>query len=50
MNLDRTLCASPQCKNDCGHKITDAEKEFLRKERGAGINRPVSNAYFCEES
>jgi hypothetical protein len=50
MNLDRTFCASPNCKNDCGRKITEAEKEFLRKEREAGINRPTSNGYFCGES
>jgi hypothetical protein len=49
MNLDRTFCASPNCKNDCGRKITQEQKEFLRKEREAGIHRLVLNAYFCGE-
>jgi hypothetical protein len=44
MNLDKTFCASPQCKNDCGVKFTDEVK------RAADIMRPnygVSLAYFC---
>ena len=43
--LDKTFCASPQCKNECGRKMTDEEKERLKR---LGETR-VLQAYFCSE-
>jgi hypothetical protein len=44
--LDKTFCASPDCKNDCGRKITDEELDRL--------NIPkleyVSYSYFCGDA
>jgi hypothetical protein len=40
--LDRTFCASPNCKNECGRKMTE-EQRNRRPE-----NMPVSYAYFCD--
>ena len=41
--LDKTFCASPQCKNECGRQMTSEE----RAKKG-GIEW-VSYAYFCGE-
>ena len=41
--LDKTFCASPNCKNDCGRKMTDEQYHrlvFLNYER-------VAYGYFC---
>ena len=35
--LDKTFCASPRCNNDCGRRMTDAERERL------------TYGYFCGE-
>lgn len=40
---DRTYCASPNCTNECGRKMTADEKEKLAKS-----NMWVSTAYFCD--
>jgi len=43
--LDKTFCASPNCKNDCGRQMTDLERErliYLNNDR-------VSYGYFCGE-
>jgi len=41
---DKTFCASPNCINECGRKITDTERsEAMRTEMF------VSYAYFCGE-
>ena len=41
--LDKTFCASPNCKNDCGRRMTDEELDrliYLNYDR-------VSYDYFC---
>jgi hypothetical protein len=43
--LDKTFCASPNCQNECGRRMTDLEHErliYLNEDR-------VSYAYFCGE-
>ena len=42
---DKTFCASPHCKNECGRKITEEDKKFLKGHPWY----PVSYAYFCGE-
>jgi hypothetical protein len=40
---DKTFCASPNCKNDCGRRMTDKERKeltYLNSDR-------VSYDYFC---
>ncbi len=41
--LDRTFCASPDCKNKCGRKMTEKEKNRMPD------YEQVSYAYFCGE-
>jgi len=45
---DRTFCASPKCKNECGRKMTKKEEEQLEK-----MNETqwvgVMQGYFCGE-
>ena len=45
---DKTFCASPKCKNECGRKMTKKEEEQLEK-----MNEThwvgVSQGYFCGE-
>jgi hypothetical protein len=43
--LDKTFCASPQCKNDCGRRMTDAQREQLSYSQA----QYVSYGYFCGE-
>lgn len=40
---DRTYCASPNCKNECGRKMKQEEQFQLKKS-----DLPVSYAYFCD--
>ena len=43
--LDKTFCASPNCNNDCGRRMTDEEHQrliYLNEDR-------VCYAYFCGE-
>lgn len=49
--LDKTFCASPDCKNECGRKMTESEKEYLKELafRGLKSSSLVSQAYFCGE-
>lgn len=48
--LDKTFCASPNCINECGHKMSDEEKDRLNI---AAWKNPdaysvlVAWAYFC---
>ena len=39
---DKTFCASPQCKNECGRQMTNEEKEHIKTQK-----EWVSYAYFC---
>lgn len=41
---DRTFCSSPDCKNECGRKITEDEKVYAKK-----LGLLVSYAYFCNK-
>jgi len=49
--LDKTFCASPGCNNDCGRKMSDAEKEQYMDLvfRGYAHFNLVASAYFCGE-
>ncbi len=50
MNFDRTFCRYPSCENKCGRKISQEEKDFLKKEASeTGFYRPISMSYFCGE-
>lgn len=41
---DKTFCASPQCNNACGRKITKKDKEIARK-----MLFPIAWGMFCGE-
>lgn len=41
---DRTYCISPNCKGECGKKLTDEERKRAEKSK-----LPISYAYFCGE-
>jgi len=41
---DRTFCASPDCTNECGRKMSDYDKDLSRR-----ANLPVAYGYFCGE-
>lgn len=43
--LDKTYCASPECKNECGRKMTKEEIDYIKKFTFI----PISFAYFCGE-
>lgn len=40
---DRTFCASPNCQNACGRKMTDAERGEAQR-----LNAVVCWGYFCD--
>ncbi len=40
---DRTFCASPNCKNECGRKISDLERQDA-----VHLDMPIAWAYFCD--
>lgn len=44
--MDRTWCASPNCQNKCGRKMTDEDHERALAWWG-GADYPVSMSYFC---
>lgn len=47
---DKTFCASPNCKNECGRKMTKKEEEQLEKMREEDwTSVGVSQGYFCGE-
>lgn len=41
---DQTYCASPECVNACGRKLTDQVRDGAKR---AGL--PISQAYYCDE-
>ena len=43
--LDKTFCASPQCKNDCGRMMSESVRKRLKIQEV----RYVSYGYFCGE-
>jgi hypothetical protein len=47
MNFDKTFCASPNCTNECGRKMTKELQIDLNMLKDAGYIRPISYAYFC---
>lgn len=49
--LDKTFCASPGCKNECGRKMSDIEEALLKKMTWAAPEKYpwVSYAYFCKK-
>lgn len=52
--LDRTFCASENCKNKCGRKLTkDIVKgafSWWEKVTGIGENAPICVSHFCDEN
>jgi hypothetical protein len=47
---DKTFCASPNCKNKCGRKMTENEKDqYIQMVSRLHFSIPVSYAYFCVE-
>lgn len=42
---DKTYCASPNCKNECGRKISDELRKLLAQDE----HSRASYAYFCGE-
>lgn len=50
--LDKTYCASPHCKNECGRKMTEEERKriYIESWKDLTVNSVlVSYAYFCGE-
>ncbi len=45
----KTFCASANCKNKCGRKMTDDEEYRLKQLNAMNCNMHVSYAYFCGE-
>jgi hypothetical protein len=43
--LDKTFCASPKCRNDCGRRMTDKERDQLIYAQAEYVNY----GYFCGE-
>lgn len=39
---DRTYCASPECKNECGRKLSKEDEELTR-----GKDIYIAYSYFC---
>ena len=47
---DKTYCASPNCKNECGRKMSELEQAQQKAFFAAqGYTLPVSYGYFCGE-
>ena len=46
---DKTFCASPKCKNECGRKMTKEQEIDLKMLRDSGYDFCVSQGYFCGE-
>ncbi len=42
---DKTYCASPHCKNECGRKMSKEIKQILKADKYGR----TSYAYFCGE-
>ena len=42
---DRTYCASPNCKNECGRKMSKEVEKLLKQDK----HGRTSYAYFCDE-
>ena len=42
--LDKTFCASPNCTNECGRKMTEIE---MIKSTAPGQFLPICYGYFC---
>jgi hypothetical protein len=49
--LDKTFCASTNCRNECGRQMTQSEKESLKELAFYGFKPTilVSWGYFCGE-
>lgn len=53
---DRTYCCSLNCENKCGRKMSDEEKQQLKKlneewkKTEPDFGFPVAYAYFCGET
>ena len=46
---DKTFCASPDCENECGRKLTDQDKHYLSSFSDPENAPVVCYAYFCGE-
>jgi hypothetical protein len=47
--LDKTFCASPNCENECGRKMTELEKKQLEAYEHWTEYGGIAMARFCEE-
>jgi len=43
--LDKTFCASPNCKDECGRRMTEEQKSILSTMK----NQFVCYGYFCPQ-
>lgn len=46
---DQTFCISPDCKNECGRRLTDEIREAAKRWWG-GDNPPIASAYLCTKT
>lgn len=49
MNLDKTFCGSPECKNECGRKLPEEYREAIWRDPNNISGKFISYAYFCGE-
>ena len=45
---DKTWCASPNCRNECGRQFTEEDRRLAINWWG-GPDYPISKAWFCDE-
>lgn len=50
---DRTYCASPNCKNECGRQLTDEDRQKALKwwaspKNPTGEGFPLAVSHFCD--
>lgn len=44
---DKTYCASPQCKNECGRQMAEWERDEIAAIALCGKEVLISQSYFC---
>ena len=51
MLLDKTFCASPNCTDKCGRKMSKIEANYFKELafRGINVSSRISHAYFCDK-
>jgi hypothetical protein len=46
---DMTFCASPNCQNKCGRKLTKEVQEGAKRWWGSD-DAPIAISYFCDDN